>query len=343
MQVSGEVEPCCSAPRASVSIRSDSAAASRYCLGVRAATWVCFISLTTAIGCGARSARPRVAGAPSWTPQSVVWSPLGDRVIVDQRISVPVNGDGVTDLPDLPGATVIFAADGRVAQLARGALLVDGVRTPLPTIQAPPVPDVEVTGLWIDLHRLYLHEWHPIKETSACRLFDRRTGGLRTLARCVTAGRPTRLLPGPGSLVAVHEVGAAGPMLSVHRFSPDAEVEVVLRHDLRPDGVVEVAFSEDGGAIHFVSRCDLSVARPCVGPARLPAPRHTRYDVLDGTLTALQSAPSGAVPGPDGRLAWPTTGGVCLSATPGVRARCIEMVPPNASGYTPRHDDDDHP
>lgn len=284
------------------------------------------------MGCGPQAplARPDPASAAprSATPRHLAWSPTGDGLVVDHRLRVPVDGGPAVRLPPLPDARVIFAADGRVAQLAPGALIIDGARIPLPTIQSPPVPDVEVTGFWLDLHRLYVHEWHPIKQASACRLFDRRTGGLRTLGRCVTSGRPRSLQGGPGNLVAVHEAGEAGPTLVVRRFTPDAAGAVILRYDLRPDGAIALAFDVNGGALHMVSDCDLRRDRPCVGPARMATPWHVVYDVLEGKVRVLGSAPAGAVPGPSGRLAWPTPGAVCLNASPDARPTCLPVDPP---------------
>jgi hypothetical protein len=294
---------------------------------VRVNSSALLIWLSATMGCGSNTPATSHAAAPLPTPHHLAWSPQGHRVIVDERLSAPVDGRPIEVLPPLARARVIFAPDGRVALLAPGMLIIDGTRIALPTIQSPPVPNIEVTGFWLDLHRLYVHEWHPIKQASACRLFDRRTGGLRALQQCVTAGRPTRLQGGPGNLVAVHEAGSAGPTLAVRRFAPDGADDGVLRYDLRPDGAVALAFDADGGGVHMVSDCDLSRALPCVGPARLPAPMHVRYDVLERRVRVLKAAPLGAVPGPGGRLAWPIAGGICLDATPTARATCLEMVP----------------
>lgn len=309
----------------------------------------CLAVLALVPACGAPPARPAPAPpAPAAAPSVLIFSPSGDRVIADGRWIVPTDGGAPHRITPGEGQP-IFAADGRIARLAPGLLTVDGRRVPLPAIQHPPVADTELRGLWLDLDRLYLHEWHPVKDRAACRIFDRRTAGLLAPAHCLAVRRPITLQAGPGRLLAVEEAGVAGPVLSLLRYTPGAGTRVLRRFDLRPDGAVRLAFAPDGGTVRMVSRCDLTRPRACTGPARLAAPHLFTYDVLDDRIARGLAVPAGAAPGPQQRLAWPTAGGVCVARHPGARGACrsVGSAPgissPGASRYTPPHVGDDHP
>lgn len=270
------------------------------------------------------AAPPPPAAAPI-TPSHLAFSPSGDRLIVDARWIVPAEDGALLEVAAGEGRPV-FAADGRIAWLAAGALRIDGQRIALPAMQHPPVADQELVGLWLDLDRLYLHEWHPLKQTAACRIFDRRTAGLRAPAQCLDVQHPQRLEAGPGDLLAIVEDQPAGPVLRVVRYSPDEGTGALLRFDLRPDGAVAVAFAPDGGRVRLVSACDLTRPRPCAGPSRLGEPWLFEYDVLAGRLERHLAVRPGAVPGPNARLAWPIPGGVCLAAHPQATGRCRSLV-----------------
>jgi NAD(P)-dependent dehydrogenase (short-subunit alcohol dehydrogenase family) len=295
-------------------------------------------------GCGATpTPTPADRSAALPTPSSVRFDPQGTHVILDDTWRVSLADDRVEVLQTHPQTQLLFAADGRVAQLSARALWIDDQRIPLPAIQSPPVPDRVLHGVWLDLDRLYLHEWHPIKQSGACRIYDRRTAGLTRPARCVTQARPVRLQSGPGDLMLVVEAGVAGPIAALVRFDPRASAQRIWQVDLRPDGALEAAFDPDGAAMHLVSRCALGRARPCVHPHQQVAPIRFQYDLLDATWKPQDAAPSQAVPGPNGQIAWPIAGGFCIrdaGLTPPV---CRSLVPGAPSGYTARHVDVDHP
>lgn len=294
--------------------------------------------------CGAPPApRPAPPPTPVARPTALVFSPSGDRVIVDERWIVHTDRPQIERIAAGEGQP-IFAADGRIAWLAPGALTIGGTRTPLPVMQQPPVADLELRGLWLDLDRLYLHEWHPVKGTAACRIFDRRSAGLTRPAQCLSIARPIRLQAGPADLLAVVEVAAAGPILRLARYTPSGGTTELIRFDLRPDGRIALAFDPDGGRVRLTSDCDLTRPNPCAAPHRLNRPWLFEYDLLEAALIRADALPPGAAPGPGTQVAWPILGGVCTAPHPRASGRCRTFVStPGASGYTPPHVGDDHP
>lgn len=278
-------------------------------------------------GCGSATAPTPPPRLTPPTPTALRFDPQGAHLIVDEAWRVRLSDGRVEALAAHPAARVLFAADGRIAQLSPRRVWIDGRRVPLPVIQTPPVPDQEVHGVWLDLERLYVHEWHPVKRSGACRIYDRRTGGLTRPAKCLTAARPMRLQGGPGDLIFLVEAHAAGPVAALVRYDPETGARPIWRADLRPDGTVHAAFDSDGGAVHIVTRCAMDRPRPCVDPRCSAAPFAFRYDMLDAAWRRREALPAGAVPGPAGRIAWPVAGGFCVADGPSERPQCRLVVP----------------
>lgn len=302
-----------------------------------------WLMMMLVIGCGAPPAPTDITPPAPATPRMLRFDPQGTHLLVDETWRVTVATGQVEPLASHPEARLLFAADGRIAQLAPNRLWIDDQRIALPAIQSPPVADRTVHGVWLDLDRLYVHEWHPVKRSGACRIYDRRTAGLTRPARCITTARPLQIQAGPGDLTFLIEVGPAGPIAALMRFDALTPPERIWQIDLRPDGQVEAAFDPSGAALYAASRCALTQTRPCVDPLRTPRPAGFRYDLLDAVWQPLESWPIGAVPGPQGQFAWPIAGGFCIHDPGLATAVCRSLVPGAPRGYTAPHVDVDHP
>lgn len=225
-----------------------------------------------------------------------------------------------TDVQRPPGE-VAFNAEA-VGLSVQGATLTLGAKAvTIPVwISGAERADVLNTAFWLDGGRVYVHQAQRNADGVECRLYDRaaETWTLPT-ADCVEGDfhLVSGFIRGPGPLVGIVSAGEGRTSVSLTQFDPRRGQSAFDKvPTLKGVPASKITFGAGGGTAWVVSPCLIS-AGACAkqGPSRLYA-----IDLFDGTTTDEGEVPDGAVPGPDGRLAWIGHGAVCVGR-PG-KARC---------------------
>ncbi|MCB9545461.1 MAG: hypothetical protein H6706_06135 [Myxococcales bacterium] len=293
------------------------------------------VAVAALAGCGAPPPPPpppppAEPEAPAVTRDVLLqWSGDGDQIFVDARWRLRVD-TGTFEALAAPDPTAIPAisprGDAVIFEPGRFVVLGGGRQVKVPSFVEPPLPDLDLTGFWLDADRLYLHQHHPAWKSPACRVFHLRNSGFTTPAGCLSGEHPSvvRLQRGPGDLVAIHTRDGDAPGLRIVRYTPDfGQRPVALPPlDLRPAGPLDLGFRADGAAATLISPCLLDQPRPCA--ATSTAGGRVGLYVLDlaaGKMSErLAVVPPGTAPAPDGRrLAWVRGGQICIGSprTPG--------------------------